>query len=438
MAEQHPPRRPTRSPGGRDLPVPPEEQEKKRDLFRTAGLLMILAQIPAVATLSVALQKLCELLPQTRPITWLEALGLLLPFLLWWNVGMFIYLSAALPERPLSRPVLYGLILPFFCWFVTTALLLPAGPLLLLSGWLLELLLPSHLLVPWLQHVVLGVGVGALCMGFYAVHVRRHWVQVTTLPIEIPGLPASFDGYRIVQLSDLHIGNFARLKTLEKWVRLAHAQKPDLIVLTGDLLASGDDFIPTLTAGLQQLHAPDGVAYCPGNHDYWSSAVLFPALERAGVQVLRNAGRYLVRRDELIYLAGVDDTWTRQHDLKAALAARFEPVPTVLLAHDPALFPQATRQGIALTLSGHTHGGQWAIPFVPAWNLSARVFPYTVGLYQQAGSKLYVNRGLGTTGPPARIGAAPELSVFVLRPAPALPAPERPPREKVGSTTSTT
>lgn len=425
MQATSPPRRSHRPPGGQDLPVPPEEQRSKRRFFRNIALLVLTAQVPAVLVAVQAVQGLAHLGAASLPPTGLEALGLLSPLLLWWNAGMLAFVRKAMPEQPLSRPVLHGLVLPFFVWFVGVALLLPLAPLLLLLSLVLEVVAGSAAGV-WLDYGAAFFTLGSLLLGFYAVYIRRHWVEVTRQEVELAGLPASFDGYRIVQLSDLHIGNFARLKTLEKWVKLAHAQKPDLIVLTGDLVTSGDAFVPTLLAGLKQLKAPDGVAYCPGNHDYWASQGFFSALEQAGVQVLRNTGRYLVRQEELIYLAGVDDTWTRQHDLKAALASRFEPVPTVLLSHDPALFPQAAQLGIALTLSGHTHGGQWAIPFKPVWNLSARVFPYTVGLYQKGAARLYVNRGLGTTGPPARIGAAPELSVFVLRTARTAPAKPTP------------
>jgi uncharacterized protein len=110
---------------------------------------------------------------------------------------------------------------------------------------------------------------------------------------------------------------------------------------------------------------------------------------------LRNRGVVVQRGAARLYVAGVDDTWTSRDDLDRALRDRPEGAPTVLLAHDPDLFPQAHARGVELTLSGHTH--------------------WTAGLYRQGRSWLYVNRGVGTTGPPARLGAPPELAVITLR-----------------------
>ncbi|WP_224249864.1 metallophosphoesterase [Hyalangium gracile] len=111
----------------------------------------------------------------------------------------------------------------------------------------------------------------------------------------------------------------------------------------------------------------------------------------------------------------MDDTWTSRHDLGRALRDRPEGVPTVLLAHDPNLFPEAQARDVELTLSGHTHGGQLAVPGVRRLSLARFVSRWTAGLYRQGRSWLYVNRSVGTTGPPARLGAPPELKVITLR-----------------------
>jgi len=142
--------------------------------------------------------------------------------------------------------------------------------------------------------------------------------------------------------------------------------------------------------------------------------------------VLRNRGLELRRAGGAIYLAGVDDTWTRRHDMARALEARPPGMPAVLLAHDPALFPDAAARGVDLVLSGHTHGGQVAVPLLARkLNLARLITRFTSGLYHSGASTLYVNRGLGTTGPPVRLAVAPEIAVLTLRRRDSAPARAR-------------
>jgi uncharacterized protein len=262
--------------------------------------------------------------------------------------------------------------------------------------------------------VALGLAVvGALFSLRQRPRVRSHDVVVT-------GLPAAFDGYRIAQISDLHVGPFAGPERVAAWMASANSQGADLIVATGDFIASGSTFVPVVAAAFQKLSARDGVYACMGNHDYFTDGdALAAALEDAGVPVLRNRGVDIQRQGQVLHLAGVDDTWSRRANVGLALAARPAGAPVVLLAHDPVLFPEAARAGVDLTLSGHTHGGQLGLPFLAKrWNM-ARVFTgFTTGLYQAGASTLYVNRGLGTTGPPIRIGVPPEIAVLTLRRAP--------------------
>jgi uncharacterized protein len=156
-----------------------------------------------------------------------------------------------------------------------------------------------------------------------------------------------------------------------------------------------------------------------GNHDYFTDGDAFAkVLERHGLVLLRNRGLTLERDGERIFLAGVDDTWTGRADVGKALRERPPGMPVVLLAHDPALFARAAAGGVALTLSGHTHGGQIAFPLHPRrWNLARFMTPFTAGHYRIGDASLYVNRGLGTTGPPIRLGARPEITIITLVPA---------------------
>jgi predicted MPP superfamily phosphohydrolase len=139
------------------------------------------------------------------------------------------------------------------------------------------------------------------------------------------------------------------------------------------------------------------------------------ALSDAGLTVLRNRGVVVERQGARLYVAGVDDTWTDRDDVARALADRPAGAPTVLLAHDPNLFPEAIARDVELTLSGHTHGGQLQFPGVRRWSLARFITEFTAGLYRRGRSWLYVNRGAGTTGPPVRLGAPAELAVLTLR-----------------------
>jgi predicted MPP superfamily phosphohydrolase len=131
-----------------------------------------------------------------------------------------------------------------------------------------------------------------------------------------------------------------------------------------------------------------------------------------GARLLRNEGLAITRDGATLWVAGVDDRWTKRDDLAAALRDRPHGAPVLLLAHDPASFPEAVAAGVALTLSGHTHGGQIGVRNA---NLARVAFARSAGLFREGDSALYINRGIGTTGPPVRVGMWPEISLITLR-----------------------
>jgi uncharacterized protein len=251
----------------------------------------------------------------------------------------------------------------------------------------------------------------------WGVWVSPRWVRVRRVFVRVEGLDPAFQGYRIVQVSDLHIGSFTPEATTSRWVRMANGLKPDLIAVTGDLVSNGTAFHGQIADVMGALRAPDGVVFSPGNHDYFGDAYdLFDQLHLHRVRVLRNDSFALQRAGASLVIAGADDTWTRQADVRAALSKRVPGEPVVLLAHDPGLFPAAVKEGVQLVLSGHTHGGQVAVPLLARWlNLSRLSHRYHLGLYCEGSSNLYVNAGLGTTGPPIRLGSAPEITVLTLQ-----------------------
>lgn len=263
----------------------------------------------------------------------------------------------------------------------------------------------------------LGAGyASALALSFWGVVVRRRWLRVAEIDVVVPALPPAFDGYRIVQLSDLHLGSLCPRRRVEGWAARAAQLRPDLIVLTGDFVTSGVAFHADIAQALASLEARDGVFAVMGNHDYYGEGEpLLTLLRQAGITVLRNERVSLIRGGERLELAGVDDVYTRRFDLDATLAG-FSGGPLFVLAHDPVTFPELAAAGAALVLSGHTHWGQIGLPgLAERINYARALSPFAAGRHRIGSSQLYVHPGLGTTGPPIRIGVAPTIAVITLR-----------------------
>jgi predicted MPP superfamily phosphohydrolase len=252
----------------------------------------------------------------------------------------------------------------------------------------------------------------------YGVLVRRRWFRVAEREVRVPGLDPRLDGLRIAQLSDLHVGTLTPKEWALRWARAANARAPHLAVVTGDLVTSGTTFHEDIAESVAALKAEKGVFVAMGNHDYFGEGEPLVSLLRArGVNVLRNEGRVLEHDGARLWLAAIDDVWTRRDDIEAALRGRPDGVPAVLLAHDPVRFDAAADAGADLVLSGHTHGGQIAVPFLyRRLSLATIAHKYNVGIYKRGRSTLHVHPGLGTTGPPMRLGVPPEVTILVLRP----------------------
>jgi predicted MPP superfamily phosphohydrolase len=255
------------------------------------------------------------------------------------------------------------------------------------------------------------------CIAAYGIFVRRRWFVVREVDVRVRDLPPAFDGYTIAHLSDLHIGGYTPAEVAMRWVRAANARKPDLTVVTGDLVTNGTNFHHAIADVLGKLEAKDGAFVSMGNHDYFGDGEpLISLMKAAGITVLRNEGKVLEKGADKMYLAAIDDTWTRRADIEKALEHRPSGMRTILLAHDPDEFDEAAARDVSLTLSGHTHGGQVAFPFLAKWVTPSRIaHNYSLGLYQKDKSVLYVHPGLGTTGPPIRLGAAPAVVMLKLR-----------------------
>jgi predicted MPP superfamily phosphohydrolase len=260
-----------------------------------------------------------------------------------------------------------------------------------------------------------GAAVFAGGAASYGAWRAFHPPDVTELAVRLPGLPRTLDGFSIVQLTDIHVGNLVERRFLDELVRRANALAPDLVAITGDLVDGDVSTLGPAVAALANLRSRHGTFFVTGNHDHYSGAREWAAfLERLGIQVLRNRHVRVGENTASLDLIGVDDWGARRtgggYDLQAALARRDPERPSVLLAHQPANFREAASRGVGLQLSGHTHGGQ-IFPFTVAVRLA---WEYSAGLYREGHSHIYVSRGCGFWGPPMRIDSPPELAKIVL------------------------
>jgi predicted MPP superfamily phosphohydrolase len=258
-------------------------------------------------------------------------------------------------------------------------------------------------------------GAAGSAVGWGAVR-GRHAFQLREIPVRIAGLPRTLDGYVVVQISDIHTGNHVGERELEEGLALVRKARPDLVVVTGDLVDIDATFAPLIAQKLGDLPSRDGTFACLGNHDYYAGADrVVRALEAAGVTPLVNDGRVLRAGDRGGFaLLGVDDLASKRYRrggprLHAALSAVPPDLPRILLSHQPPTVDLWPGQ-VALQLSGHTHGGQ----INPGGRTVNFLFEYIAGAYSVAGTTLYVNRGFGTVGPPARVGVPPEVTRIVL------------------------
>lgn len=275
------------------------------------------------------------------------------------------------------------------------------------------------------------IGLGALSVTSMAwgASVEVDWVEIVPVEMILPRLPRAFDGFRIAQISDIHIEGGAMRRHFPDIARLTSAQGADAIVLTGDYTTHADNWQEeALFEGFQHLKAPGGVFGVLGNHDQWfprggergggrgGAQMARSALARAGARELRNEAFAIERGGEKLWMCGLDDWSTGYADFDALLE-RFPPQScAILLAHEPDFADSAIHGGrFDLMLAGHSHGGQIALPFVGPVHLPGGARKYPRGRYQVGEMTLYTNRGLGTTDIPIRFCARPEITVFTLK-----------------------
>jgi hypothetical protein len=307
-----------------------------------------------------------------------------------------------------------------------TQLLLPfvaaLGLIGLLLGW------------PFGTPVLLGraLAAAALLGGavvLFAGYLGSRRLVVREVEARVPHLPSEFDGLRIAQISDLHVGPQTSRRFLGAVADAVARAAPDVVAVTGDVVDDRAEDVPWYAAAFAKLAAPFGVFVIPGNHDIYAGweAVSAGLQTRTDATILVNEAHFIERGTARLAIVGTGDpaagirrnpaaaaARTAAPDLELALSSVPSGTTVVAFAHNPALWPQLAERGVALTLSGHTHWGQFALPGI-GWSLASPFFEHAMGGHQVGDSLLYVNPGTGYWGIPFRLGALPEITCVTLR-----------------------
>lgn len=274
---------------------------------------------------------------------------------------------------------------------------------------------------------VFAVVVGALVIVLLlAGYLGSRRLVVRHVDVDVPDLPASFDGLRIVQLSDLHIGPHTPRAFIERIVETTRALRPDLLAITGDLIDDRAEDVAVYARTIGALDAPLGVYMIPGNHDVYAGwDEVERSLRAAEIgTLLVNESRVIRRGGDSITLVGTGDPAGGRAgfrgaarvapDIPRAMALVDDDATVIAFAHNPALWPSLAEHGVALTLSGHTHWGQFALPHL-GWSLASPFLEHAMGAHRENDSVLYISPGTGYWGIPFRLGASPEVTLVTLR-----------------------
>jgi hypothetical protein len=342
-------------------------------------------------------------------------LALAVPFVLVWLVPALYWVGDRDRE---GKPDEFLHAASYLCmgWINFAFFLTLARDLLLLLTMTVATLAPAH---DFLQRsgvpLVLALSVLALVVGAL-VALRGPHVHHVDIPID--GLAPELDGFRIAQISDLHVGPTIRVGYVERVVALTNELNPDLIALTGDIVDGTVEHLAPHVAPLAKLAPRDEVYFVLGNHDVYAGAAQWIAhFRKMGMRVLLNTHALVARGAASMLVGGVLDPAARHSHLAEgprpdlAMDPRSDAAFRLLLAHNPKAAPLAARAGFDLQLSGHTHAGQ----FFP-WTLVVHMVhaPHVAGLSREGRMWVYVSAGTGTWGPPIRMGTQPELTLIRL------------------------
>ncbi len=290
---------------------------------------------------------------------------------------------------------------------------------------------PANLASPgrrrFLEQAAMVASAAPFAVSAYGLFYGRLNLEITRHRIRLPRLPRAFHGFRVAQLSDIHIGPFMPAREIRKYVEIANELKPDLIALTGDFITWDPETQEPVVDALEGLKAPYGVVGCLGNHELWYEVEesITDLFARRGIRILRHQNSLLRSGGETLNVIGVDFQTLRAMGppgtsfvgrYLAGVEQLMQPeTVNILMSHNPNTFDRAAELGIDLSLAGHTHGGQVTLEYIhPNISPSRLITRYVRGWFEKPGSQLYVNSGIGTMFVPMRIGAPPEITVFEL------------------------
>lgn len=289
----------------------------------------------------------------------------------------------------------------------------------------------------WQATTYIGIGISTISfiLMWWGALVNRYNIDIQEHSIAISDLPQAFDGYKIVQISDLHVGSYGKdSEFIDKLVAKINSLEADVIVFTGDIVNRNTKELLPFIDTLSKFHAKDGVFSILGNHDYgdysdWESdaekrqnmQLMYELQQKMGWQLLLNDTRMLYRGNDSIAIIGVENVGDPPFKIYGSLDGAYstlnDSVTKILLSHNPAHWVKDIKnnptKNIALTLSGHTHAMQLSF-----CNLSPAALRYDTwgGLYNDNKNQhLYVNVGIGTVALPMRIGATPEITILTLK-----------------------
>jgi predicted MPP superfamily phosphohydrolase len=377
---------------------------------------------------------------RNRAARWVTGLAALAFYLLDFAFNVYSGREIPSPTRMTLRDAL--LVAPFLWWIFSSTVAF----MVVILIWLIRLLaagvtlirrlikrspaapdLPSSARRQFLESAATAASVAPFVAGAYGLLWGRLNLEVTPQPIRLARLPRAFHGFRIAQLSDIHVGPFMSEDEIRKYVQIANGLKVDMVALTGDFVTWDAATEQAVVNALSGLKAPFGVYGCLGNHDAWADAEdSMSALFRdCGIHILRQANVPIRSGADSFNLMGIDFANSRRMSAGEGhmSSLRLEGIEklmvpgaaNILLSHNPETFPRAAELGIDLSLAGHTHGGQLALEFIsPELAPTRLVTPYVAGWFERPGGQLYVNRGIGTIAAPMRVGAPPEITVYEL------------------------
>jgi hypothetical protein len=274
---------------------------------------------------------------------------------------------------------------------------------------------------------LIGAVLGTAAVVLFAGYVGSGRLVVREVEARVPGLPVAFDGARIAQISDLHVGPQTSRRFLGRVADAVRHATPDIIAVTGDVVDDRAEDVPWYAAAFASLEAPLGVYVIPGNHDIYAGwdAVERSLRQRTQATILVNDARLVERQGARLAVVGTGDpaaggrhgiapNENAAPDMDRALARVPAETTVVAFAHNPALWPGLAKRGVALTLSGHTHWGQFALPRM-GWSLASPFLEHAMGGHRAGDALLYINPGTGYWGIPFRLGAFPEITIVTLR-----------------------